>query len=89
MSVISREEFAGFLGEIKQDSARIKHLNITVDDCRQLRVWIDGEKFWLVLLAFAGVDRNGVVGRARLFQEQCDFGGIRRSRISALVVSLN
>ena len=75
------EEFAYFFGEIKQDGARIKHLDVAVDDCWQLRVWIDGEKFWLVLLAFAGVDRNGVVGRARFFQEECDFGGIRRAAV--------
>jgi hypothetical protein len=34
-----------------------------------------------VLLAFACVDRNGVVGRARLFQEQRDFGGVWRSAV--------
>jgi hypothetical protein len=71
-----REEFAGFLGEIKQYGARIEHLDVAVDDRGQLRVWIDGEKFRLMLLAFACVDRNGVVGRTRLLKEQGDFGGI-------------
>jgi hypothetical protein len=64
-----REEFAGFLGEIKQYGARIEHLDVAVDDRGQLRVWIDGEKFRLMLLAFACVNRSGIIGRACFFQE--------------------
>jgi len=41
----------------------------------------DSEKIRFVLLAFSGVDGDGLVGGARLFEKQRDFGGVWRSAV--------
>ena len=66
---LGRQEFAGLFGEVEQDRATVEHGDVAVDDGRQLGVRIDRQKFRLVLLAFAGIDRNGLVRQAGLFQE--------------------
>ncbi len=47
----------------------VEHGDVAVDDGRQLGVRIDLQKFRLVLLALASIDRNGLVRQAGLFQE--------------------
>lgn len=64
------QEFAGLFGEIEQDGAAVQHHRVAVDDGRHLGVRVDGEVLGLVLLAFAGIHRDRLVGQTGLLEEQ-------------------
>src|SRR4029077_20185364 len=66
---ILRQEELRLLGEIKQDRARVEDGRFAVNDRWRLRVGIDLEEIWGVLLALARVDRNNLVFEASLFKE--------------------
>ena len=74
----------GLLGEVEQDGGGIEDARLLaarpvgVDDRRHLAVRVDRPEGRRVLLALAGVDRDRLVGQARLFQEERDLRGVRR-----------
>ncbi len=76
---IGGQEFAGLLGEIKQDRVRVEHVHAVIVDRRHLAVRIDFEEFRLELIPLAGIDRHQFVRQAGLFQEQRDFVGVGRT----------
>jgi hypothetical protein len=76
---LRRQEFAGLVGEVEQDRIAVEHGHVAVDDRRDLGIRIDGQKFRLVLIASARVDRNRLVGETRFLQEERHFGRIRRA----------
>ena len=78
---VGRQEFSGLLGEIKQDRVRVEHGGVAVDDRRHLGVRIDRQIFRLVLLAFAGVDRDRLVGQPGFLEHERDLHRIGRAAI--------
>src|SRR5918996_837179 len=77
------EELAGLVREIEQDGRGIEDPRLLaawafdIDDRRHLAVRVDGAEGRRVLLALAGVDRDRLVGQARLFEEERDLGRVR------------
>src|ERR687892_870879 len=77
------EELAALVREIEQDGRGIEDPRLLaawafgVDDRRHLAVRVDGAEGRRVLLALAGVDRDRLVGQARLFEEERDLGRVR------------
>ena len=76
---LRRHEFAGLLAEVKQDRVAVEHGHVAVDNRRHLGIRIDRQKFRLVLLAFAGVDRNGLIGESGFFQKERHLGRVGRA----------
>src|SRR5271165_668022 len=76
------EELARLFGQIEQDRCRIEDprllaaWTVRVDDRRYLAVRVDRTEGRSVLLALAGVDGNGLIRQACLFQDECDLRGV-------------
>jgi hypothetical protein len=88
---VAGHELAALLGQIHENSARLKELKrlaarpIGVDDRRDLVVRIDRQVFRLHLIALADVDRMHLVGHTDLFQHNRNFFPVR----SAPSIELN
>jgi hypothetical protein len=76
---IGGQEFAGLLGEIKQDRVTVENEHPVIVDRGHLAVRIHFEEFRLELVSLAGIHRHQLVRQARLFQKQRDLVGVRRA----------
>jgi hypothetical protein len=75
---------SGLVGQIEQDRTGIENARLSaawtfgINDRRHLAVRIDLSEGGQVLLALARVDRHHLIGQASLFEEEGNFGRVRR-----------
>jgi len=78
------EELAGLLGQIEQNGGGIEDARllaarpIRIDDRRHFAIRVDRPEHRCVLFALARVDRDDLVGQARLLKEERNLRGVRR-----------
>src|SRR5581483_11545865 len=81
---VGRQQLAGLLGEILQDRAgleqaeRLAARTVGIEDCRNLAVWIERQKFGGLLVVLAEIDEMRLVGKPDLLQHDRDFDAVRR-----------